>query len=137
MSLIAECPDKVWIGTAEYAICVVPADHAKLDGGETDGITEFSPTVIHIANSLPLTAFMETIWHELTHAIDDAVGLEDGSLEEDIADHHGKAWTQFWINNPRFQRWWGKACIAVRKDRTGRKSAKKPDSGWRKALGDE
>lgn len=121
MSLVAECPDRVWIGTAEYVIHVVPADHPKLDGGETDGITEFAPTEIHIAESLALPAFMETIWHELTHALNDVVGIEDGAEEEAIADRHGKAWSQFWINNPRFQRWWARACVAARRDRSGKK----------------
>lgn len=119
--MISECPEKVWIGTVEYAICVVEGTHAKLDGGETDGITEFDPTAITVSRDLSLTGFMETMWHELTHAIDDTVGLEDGSLEEDIADRHGKAWSQFWINNPRFLRWWSKACVQVRRDRAGRR----------------
>jgi hypothetical protein len=133
--MISECPDKVWIGTVEYAIHIVPRDDPKLDGGETDGITEFDPTQITISGSLSLTGFMETMWHELTHAINDTVGIEDGSLEEDIADRHGKAWSQFWINNPTFQRWWTKACTSVRGDRA--KPLKKranADSGWRKAL---
>jgi hypothetical protein len=135
--MISECPERVWIGTVEYAIHVVPKDHPKLDHGETHGITEFDPTEIHISGDLSLTPFMETIWHELTHAIDDIAGIEDGAIEEDIADRHGKAWSQFWINNPRFQRWWTKACVQVRKDRAGKKAKKKPDSGWRKALDDD
>lgn len=115
--MILLCPDKVWIGTVEYRIHPVSPNHAKLDGGDSDGITEFSPPVIHVSNGLSLTAFMETLWHELTHAVDFVSDIEDGVLEEDIADRHAKVWSQFWINNPRFQRWWTKACVAVRKDR--------------------
>lgn len=119
--MIVDCPDKVWIGTVEYAIRVVEANHPKLDGGESDGITEFAPPQIHLADSLSLSTFMETLYHELTHAVDFVTDIEDGTLEEEIADKHGKVWSQFWINNPRFQRWWSKACVQVRKDRAGKR----------------
>lgn len=119
--MIAECPDKVWIGTVEFSIFPVEPLHPKLDGGETDGITEYSPPQIHLSNGLSLTAFMETLYHELTHAVDFVADIEDGVEEEEIADRHAKVWSQLWINNPRFQRWWAKACVTVRKDRAGRR----------------
>lgn len=119
--MIADCPDKVWIGTVEFSIRAVEANHEKLDGGETDGITEYAPPQIHVANSLSLSSFMETLYHELTHAVDFVSEIEDGIAEEEIADRHGKAWSQLWINNPRFLRWWSKACIQVRKDRAGKR----------------
>lgn len=115
--LLAQCPRKVWIGTTEFVINLVPRDHAKLDNGESDGCTDANPPVIHVCSDLGTTLFMETVWHELTHAVDFVGGIEDSQTEEDIADRHGKIWSQFWINNPRFQRWWTKVCNAVRKER--------------------
>lgn len=117
--LVGSCPKKVWIGTTEFEIFLVEKNHAKLDNGESDGITEFNPPVIHLCQDLCLTLFMETLWHELTHAVNHVGDIEDSPLEEVIADQHGKVWSQFWINNPRFQRWWTKVCNAVRKERDG------------------
>jgi hypothetical protein len=119
--VLSDCPDKVWVGTVEFRIHLVPSSHDKLDGGETEGITEMSPPQIHVSKDLSLSAFMETLYHELTHAVDFVSDIEDGTDEESIADKHAKTWSQLWINNPRFQRWWAKACVTVRKDRQGKR----------------
>lgn len=102
-------------------MAVVPANDAKLDHGESEGTTEFDPPEIYVSDALRLSAFMETLYHEITHAVDFVCGIEDGAIEEDIADKHAKIWSQLWINNPRFQRWWAKACVAVRRERSGRR----------------
>lgn len=117
---IARCPKKLWIGTFTCDLHLVPNDDEKVDKGESDGLTEF-PTAIYLCYDRPLTIMLESAIHEITHFIDFAVGIEDGAIEEDIADKHGKAWTCFWIDNPKFQRWWNSACIAVREERTGKK----------------
>jgi hypothetical protein len=57
------------------------------------------------------------VWHEITHAIhwdrevDDEVDalIDDGKgdieVEESITKVQGIAWTQFLLDNPKFQRW--------------------------------
>jgi len=116
-SLLSQCPERVWIGTVEFALNLVPAEHEKLDGGESDGCSEWNPPALYVCNSLRLSELLETMWHELTHAVDFVSDIEDGAIEEDIADKHAKVWSQFWINNPSFQRWWTQACVAIRRNR--------------------
>lgn len=114
-------PDRVWIGAEEYALLVVPSDHEKVDGGESDGYADRAAATIYIRDGLTPCGVLETVWHELTHAVDWAGGIEDGAIEEDIADRHAKIWSQFWINNPRFAKWWMDACEEVRKARQGKR----------------
>lgn len=120
---IARCPRKLWVGTYEVPLHFVPRSHEKLTDaeGEYDGHTELNPAVIFICESLALMTLLESVYHEITHFVDFATDIEDGAIEEEIADRHGKTWTLFWINNPKFQRWWNSACAAVREERDGKK----------------
>jgi hypothetical protein len=118
-------PAKVWVGEYEFDLSVVPRSHDELQPDQDDepgckphdGVTLYDETTILIANDLNPTGLLETIWHELTHAVNHAAGIEDGADEETIAGDHGKVWTQFWLVNPRFQRWWNAQCVALRKRR--------------------
>lgn len=116
-------PRKVWVGQHEFKVVVVPRADAALapdnpeTEGQADGACEFEPTVISIADDMNQSRLLETVMHELTHAVNHAALIEDGASEESIADLHGKIWTQVWIVNPRFAAWWTRTCIAVRKER--------------------
>jgi hypothetical protein len=82
-----------------------------------DGACSFDPTAIFIADDMNQGQALETVWHELTHAINHVCDIDDMVSEEDLTDKHGKVWSQFWISNPRFATWWMRNCIAVRKER--------------------
>ena len=114
-------PRKVWVGVHEFTLQAVPRTHpalAPIHGPHPDGgACVFDPMGIFIADNMNQAALLETVWHELTHAVNHACDIEEATEEEDIADKHGKVWTQFWINNPRFSTWWTRNCIAVRKER--------------------
>lgn len=126
--LLTRCPAKVWIGTMEFPIHFVEPTHEQLDGGDNEGCCLFDPPAIYISETLSLTKAMEIIWHEITHGLNYSVDIVDGVEEEDIARRHGVAWSQFWINNPRFARWWLAMSVAVRKaqDQPKRKNATRP-----------
>jgi hypothetical protein len=133
VTAFAKLPKKVWVGTQEFYLRVEPRTHPVLaphekDQPNSDGMTVFDesphenvkdwkPWSIYLSDDLSLPMGLETLWHELTHAINWAYDIEDGAEEEYIADKHGKAWSQFWIANPRFARWWNSQCVAIRKER--------------------
>lgn len=113
-------PGKIWVATHEFRLEVVPRSHESLQPAEpgepdSDGITVFDKQVIFLADDMSTPLELETIWHEITHVVNWVYEIEDGTDEERICDKHGKAWTQFWIANPRFARWWNTQCIALRK----------------------
>lgn len=119
---IERCPRKVWIGTAEYTIEFVPPTHEDLrpdtDGSSgNDGSCDVDKGHIVIAETLPLSKLAEIAWHEIEHALNWEEDIEDGVDEETLTRKHGRAWSQFFINNPRFGRWWLSLCVAIRKER--------------------
>lgn len=115
-------PRRVWVGNYEFRIRVVPRATDRLapekDGDqENDGITIFEPTEIMVAADMAAPLLLEVVWHEITHAINWDNDVDDGADEETICDRHGKAWTAFWVANPRFARWWNGQVVAIRKER--------------------
>lgn len=125
-ALKEKMPRKVWIGNFEFRLAFGEWDQLPLKDaeGEYDGDTDFDTQLITLRSNMTLPIFLETTIHELTHAVDFAGDIEDGVLEEFIADKHGKLWSQFWVNNPRFQRWWTSACVALRRERQGGSTVK-------------
>lgn len=115
----AALPSKLFIGSYEFPLRVVPADDDALkddNGAASDGMTVTDGTEnemgIWIASGLGLRRRFEIVWHETTHAVNwvydvgPKEGDEDDSIaEEEIATAHGKAWTQLLLDNPAFERW--------------------------------
>lgn len=117
MNWAEKFPKKLWIGTFEVPVHFVPADHEALEEATLNGCAVFDPsTEVYFCASLPLTKLLEIVHHELTHIVNYVADIEDGTSEEDICEAHGKVWSAFWINNPRYARWWMAACVAVRKE---------------------
>jgi hypothetical protein len=113
-------PRRIWAGSYEFPLTLVPRDHARFteEGGEADGITHFDPPDrgIFVADDLPARGLLETVLHEITHAVNYAADIEDGALEEDVADGHGRVWTQLWLDNPRLQAWFTRTLNQLRRD---------------------
>ncbi len=125
-ALIERFPKKVWIGTFEFPVHFVEASHEILEKGDLNGCAVFDPdTAVYFCDALSPVKLLEIVWHELTHGVNYVGDIEDGIEEEVICERHGKLWSQFWINNPAFARWWLAACIAVRKEQSGTKERKK------------
>lgn len=127
MSREVPLPRKVEIGSYEYTMQIVPPDDPILD--DEDGMTTSEDTrkIISISSSLGLRRRLEIVFHELTHAInwthdiyDEAPGDEEDMVsmpEEDLAAKYGLVWSQFLLDNPRFQRWLTYTLNRIRKER--------------------
>jgi len=112
-------PKRVWIGTSEVKISIVPHDDPQLDGGETRGTTICElPPKVHISDALDPGSMLEVVWHELTHVINWLAELGDESTEEQVADVHGRAWPALLIANPKLQRWFTHQINAIRKEQS-------------------
>lgn len=113
----ASLPSKLWVGSYEFALRVVPKGHAGLKADEddkepADGMTkageEDGDNAIYIASNLDARRRLDVIWHEVTHVINWANDIDEDVKpieEEEIATKHGAAWTQFLLDNPRFFSW--------------------------------
>jgi hypothetical protein len=117
---IVQLPRKVWVGSHEFAVRTVAAEDPVLDGEDGDMTTDGTTGVISIAANLDGRRRLEIVLHELTHALNWSYEIEDGIDEEDIATKHGRAWTVFWLENPRFESWLVYALAKIRREqRTG------------------
>lgn len=114
-------PKKVWVDTYEFTLRVAPPDDVRLKDaeGEYDGDTDFVQQMISVRNNMAPPLLLETIEHELTHVKNWIADIgDDGADDEAIALKHGKLGSQFWINNPSFQRWYTRVCVSIRRERT-------------------
>ena len=118
-------PNKLWIGTFEVPVKVVPAgDGALMD---EDGKSSNGMSIVHdedlcgiwIQTNLAPRKRLEIVLHETTHVINWVYDLDDDELpiiEEAIAEAHGKAWTQLYLDNPRFLKWLVYITDKIRRD---------------------
>lgn len=120
---IVQLPRKVWIGSYEFPVRIVDADDPALKdeaGVASDGMMDNHEDhrAITISNKLDTRKRLEIVFHELVHAINIVNGITDDlPVEEDeIADKHGLAWSQFYLDNPRFAAWVVYTIARIRKD---------------------
>lgn len=96
----ARVPQRIWIGSYDFAVKFVPHTDPMLDGN--DAMTSFHGNIIYIGTGMTPSRLLNRLLHELTHGINMVVGLTTDTEieEEEIADLHGDAWASIWINNP-------------------------------------
>lgn len=114
-------PKKLWIGTYEVSLRLVPKTEPKLEG-DADGIflSDEDDRAILIPNNLDSRRRLEVLMHEITHAINwvGDIDEEEGAIEEEkIATQHGMLWSQFWLDNPRFEKWMVYILSKIRQER--------------------
>ena len=124
---VVQLPRKIEVGSYEFPIQIVPANDRRLD--DADGITymgaegELVPAhAIFIAARMGPKRTLDRVMHEVTHAINFVYDIDEGKakiLEETVADKHGAAWAQFWIDNPKMLRWLTYVVERIHKEREG------------------
>lgn len=117
-------PSSVWIGGYEWTINPRAEKAQELDGcfGMTyfdeveDGASMYS---IYYNAERPAREVFDTVWHELTHALNHAHGLKltarsHNKNEEAVARVHGYGWTQALMDNPKLREWLCLACDYIK-----------------------
>lgn len=109
-------PSRVWFGAHEYRVVPVEEGDRRLDGAEY-GITYFDEEeehgerfTIYFVFERPAREVFDTVWHELTHALNYSQGVRCKSRsvrknDEHVATRHGYAWTQAFLDNPKLVAW--------------------------------
>lgn len=102
-------PAKLWLASQEWR--VVPVLYGAKELDDAYGITVFEPeNIIYYASDRPAREVFDTVWHEVTHAINHAFDITMKSKsarknDETCATGHGHAWTQVLLNNPALLEW--------------------------------
>jgi hypothetical protein len=123
-------PAKLWIFVYEFPLHFVLPDSPELivNGFPSNGVcdTDEESLSIYIAASLDDRKMLEVVWHEVTHAINWAYELEKKlkharlsteKREEIVAQVHGEGFSQFFLDNPKFVRWYTHVVNRIRKER--------------------
>ena len=118
-------PLKVYVETFEFPLYfVLPDDEALLGNEGITGLLE-EERGIWISEALEDRKLLEIIHHEVTHAINWVYDVDSalsskwppGRKEEAVAAIHGRAWSQFWLDNPKYVRWYTHVVNRIRKER--------------------
>lgn len=95
-------PAKVRVGGHNVDIVWVDDLSDGDDGSTTCGEYHCHPKyeicVLHDAN---VSNIVDTLFHEISHAIWDIYGIEEGNNEEQVVSILASAWTQIMRDNPR------------------------------------
>lgn len=107
-------PKRVKIGAYTYTIERLTATDTDLGEGN-DGITNFDSLRVLIHDTLNFQNVVNTLYHELNHAVNHVFGIDDNSSEEDIATQSANGWLALRIDNPTVDRWINRAIVLLRK----------------------
>lgn len=117
--LLATLPKSVKVGSFTFTLTRVDSAHPDLqqDVGACWGLTLFSRCRILLDESMPLDRLVNTLWHEINHAINHSYGVHDGAEEETVATQNANGWMQVSLDNPKLEQWFHRAWRELRKAR--------------------
>jgi hypothetical protein len=116
---------------------VVAPDHVLLENEAGDfrrGMSHLDPDKllgIAVSSGLRMRERLVIVLHELTHCIYWVYDIDEDSAvidEESIAEKHGKAWTQLYLDNPRIVKWLVYTVDKIRKDQKAHTDAEATDT---------
>jgi len=114
-------PGKLWIGTYEFYLKRVHRGDPRLEA-DAEGMSfwEDSNRGILILDTLDTRHELEVIWHEVTHCVNWVGDIDEDEKPiegEDIAEKQGVLFTQFFLDNPRFEAWLSFTLKRIRQER--------------------
>lgn len=113
--LLEQVPKRVKVGGYRFALDLVDKTDPDLAGD--NGSTEFDSLRCAVDRNLPFQNIVNTIIHELNHAINHVYGVKDGSSEEEIACQHANGWLALRIDNLKLDAWLNRAVRELRKSK--------------------
>ena len=69
-----------------------------------DGLCDHNDDVIHVNTNQSRSQVIETLLHEVGHAINAVVGINDDSTEEEFVRRSTPIWMAVWRENPELFR---------------------------------
>ena len=103
-TFMKKLPRTVRIGPHDFKFELI--SHGRASGQQIYGMCEPNCMTIQIHSELASRAMaVDTVIHEISHAIFFAFHLNSGDGEERIVSMFGSAWTQIYRDNPALLRW--------------------------------
>jgi hypothetical protein len=121
---VERLPKRLRIGSFTFKLLLVAKDHPDLNGEDDEGepysclgLTDAETTRILMATDSEFDQFVNTLIHEIGHAINHSYGIHGGEEEEHITTQSANGWMQVNLDNPRLENWLHAAWRALRKTR--------------------
>ncbi len=119
VSIFQNFPPTLRIGAYDWRVEILP-DLKDEEGTDLAGTCEERGFIIQINSAIDINPFplaaVETVIHEITHAVFFASHLAKGDTEERVCLSVGAIWTQILRDNPKLVAWFGwalKECQAT------------------------
>jgi hypothetical protein len=110
-------PRQVKVGGYTFRLTRVKPGEDDFEDDER-GSVNFEQCHMKFDETLSLQVLVNTLIHELQHAINNVYAITDGAQEEHVAEQSGNGWSQVWKDNPRLWSWLTRAWRELRKERT-------------------
>jgi hypothetical protein len=114
--LVEKLPQRVKVGSYTFSIDLVPSGTPSL-GEDNYGMTLFDSCRIFLDDGLSFDRLVNTVLHEVSHAVNHTYGISDGAEEETIATQSANGWMQVLLDNPKLELWLHQAWRELRKTR--------------------
>ena len=76
-----------------------------LSSGDAQGSVDFNDCVIQVVKKYPKDTVVDTLFHELIHAVNYVMGITDSSSEEDATRSLATGLCTVWRHNPKLFAW--------------------------------
>lgn len=108
-------PRRVHVGGYTFRVAISTSDACE-HLVDADGMCVFSELRIYLRADLDLQLAVNTVQHEVTHAINFVYGVTDDSTEEQFTTQHANGQTEVWLRNPRLMNWQVKQIRRLKKE---------------------
>lgn len=119
--LLTTAPRRLALAGKRWALRFEAPPASEDPDGDACGLTVYRTLTLYIDPNQPVAELLDTVTHELQHAIAHAYGpfdeeTEGVSIDEQAATMAGRGWSDLLISNPKLGPWLSRLARASRKE---------------------
>jgi hypothetical protein len=107
-------PRRITVGAFTFRVHIEPETHPELV--DAFGCCNTNKQLIYLREGQDAALALNTVVHELSHAVNWVYGVEDDSTEEQFTGSHTNGMIDMWMRNPRLFLWIAKLLRQAKKD---------------------
>jgi hypothetical protein len=107
-------PRRIQVGQFGFRVLIEPETHEMLT--EAFGRCDTTARRIFLRAGMDPALALNTVCHEVTHAVNWVMDLEDGATEEAFTSRHTNGLIDVWMRNPRLFAWISKTLELAKRE---------------------
>ena len=108
-------PRRIKVGQFTFRVTIALQGNCELLDGN-DGRAVWEDYRLYFREDMPIQAAVNTVYHEVTHAINWIYGVTDESTEEQFTTQHTNGQIGVFLDNPRLLNWLIKGLRRIKKE---------------------